>query len=187
MTTPQDDSSAGGQPPSFPGAMPPPQGGFAPEPVGTRPKEVDLSFWLWVSSFVIGLVGLLLFVGEFDAIRDMAVQEARRQAQLDGAPLDEAQLENIIGIGLIVAVIIGLLISAVQLLLAVFMRKGRNWARIILAVLGGLSVLSGLYSLTTESGARLGLTAISVLVVLGAVVTMFLPAANPWFRRRGEA
>lgn len=165
--------------------MPPPPGGFAPTgPVGTRPKEVDLSFWLWVSSFVLGLVGLLLFVGEFDAIRATAVEEARRQAQLDGTVLDEAQLENIIGIGLIAAVVIGLLVSAVQLLLAVFMRRGRNWARIILAVLGGLSVLSGLYSLTTESGAQTALTVVSLLVVLGAVVTMFLPAAAPWFRSR---
>lgn len=120
--------------------MPPPPGGFVPTgPVGTRPKEVDLSFWLWVSSFVLGLVGLLLFVGEFDAIRDTAMQEARRQAQLDGTVLDEAELQR---------------------------------------------VLSGLYSLTTESGARLGLTAISLLIALGAVVTMFLPAANPWFRSR---
>ena len=165
--------------------MPPPPGGFAPTgPVGTRPKEVDLSFWLWVSSFVLGLVGLLLFVGEFDAIRATAVEEARRQAQLDGTVLDEAQLENIIGIGLVAAVVIGLLVSAVQLLLAVFMRRGRNWARIILAVLGGLSVLSGLYSLTTGSGAQTALTVVSLLVVLGAVVTMFLPAAAPWFRSR---
>lgn len=64
------------------------------------------------------------------------------------------------------------------------MRKGRNWARIVLAVIGGLGVLSGFYSLTTESGGQLALTVVSLIVVIGAIVTMFLPGANPWFRPR---
>jgi hypothetical protein len=48
-------------------------------------------------------------------------------------------------------------------------------------------VLPGLYSLTTESGVRLALTAVSLVIVLGAIIAMFLPAANPWFRARPAA
>lgn len=118
--------------------MPPPPGGFLPgAAAGPRPKEVDLSFWLWVTSFVLGVIGLL--------------------------------------------------VSAVELLFALFMRKGRNWARILLTVFGVIAVVSGLYSLTTESGVQLALTVISLPVVIGAIVTMFLPAANPWFRPRPTA
>ncbi|MGH4017326.1 MAG: hypothetical protein ACRDSL_26055, partial [Pseudonocardiaceae bacterium] len=164
---------------------PPSAVGFAPAgPVGPRPKEVDLSFWLWVTSFVLGLVGLVFFVGEFDTIRDAAVDEARRQTQREGGAIDEAQLESITATILVIGVIIGVLLSAVQLLIAFFMRKGRNWARIVLAVIGGLGVLSGFYSLTTESGGQLALTVVSLIVVIGAIVTMFLPGANPWFRPR---
>ncbi|MGH3902776.1 MAG: hypothetical protein ACRDTE_01030 [Pseudonocardiaceae bacterium] len=186
MTTPQDPH---GQPPEqtspafpgYPGSMPPPTGGFVRSgPVGPRPKEVDYSFWLWVTNFALGLVGLIFFVGEFDTIRDTALEEARRQ----GGAIDDAQLESITTTALIIAVIIGVLFSALQVLFAFFMRKGRNWARIVLAVFGGLSVLSGLYSLATASGGQLALSMISLLVVIGAVVTMFLAAANPWFRPR---
>lgn len=82
--------------------------------------------------------------------------------------------------------IIGLLISAVQLLFAFFMRKGRNRARITLAVIGVVSVLFGASSLAAAPAFPLILSLISYLVVIGAVVTMFLPAANPWFRPRPE-
>lgn len=185
MTTPQDPP---GQPPEqappvFPGypGSTPPTGGVVPSgPVGPRPKEVDYSFWLWVTNFALGLVGLIFFVGEFDTIRATAMEEARRQ----GGAIDEAQLESITTTALIIAVIIGVLFSALQVLFAYFMRKGRNWARIVLAVFGGLGVLSGLYSLATESGGQLALSMISLLVVIGAIVTMFLAAANPWFRPR---
>lgn len=190
MTTPQDDRQVGQQPApvSYSGSMPPPPGGFpAGVPVGPRPKEVDLSFWLWVTSFVLGIVGLIVFLGEFDTIRDTAVQEARRQVQRDGSPLDEAQLQSITNAVLIGGVVIGLLVSAVELLFAMFMRKGRNWARILLTVFGGIGVVSGLYSLTTEAGVQLALTVVSLPVVIGAIVTMFLPAANPWFRPRPTA
>lgn len=175
-------------PAPYPGSMPPPPGGFPPGAgTGPRPKEVDLSFWLWVTSFVLGIVGLIVFLGEFDTIRDTAVEEARRQVQREGSPLDEAQLESITSAVLIGGVVIGLLISAVELLFALFMRKGRNWARILLTVFGGIGVVSGLYSLTTESGVQLALTVLSLPVVIGAIVTMYLPAANPWFRARPPA
>lgn len=166
--------------------MPPPVGGFEPVaagPAGPRPKEVDLSFWLWVTSFVLGLVGLVFFVGEFDTIRDTAMEEARRQ----GGAIDEAQLDSITTTALVVGVIFSGLVSAVQLLLAFFMRKGRNWARIVLAVIGGLGVLSGFFSLTAESGGQLALTVVSLIILIGAIVTMFLPGASPWFRPRPGA
>lgn len=169
--------------------MPPPVGGFppagiGPAPVGPRPKEVELSFWLWVASFAIGLIGLLLFVGQYDTIRDTALEEARREAQRQGGSLDVAQIETITTVVLVIGVIIGLVFSLVQLLFAFFMRKGRNWARIVLAVIGGISVLFGLVSLTGIAGGQLALTGISLIILIGAIVTMFLPGANPWFRSR---
>lgn len=149
-----------------------------------RPKEVELSFWLWVTSFVIGLIGLSLFVGQYDTIRDTALEEARREAQRQGGSLDIAQIETVTTVFLVIGVIIGLVFSLVQLLLAFFMRKGRNWARIVLAVIGGISLLFGLLSLTGIAGGQLALTVVSLIVLIGAIVTMFLPGANPWFRPR---
>lgn len=183
MTTPQDPQDR--QLPGYPGLTPP--DGAAPRsagPAGTRPAEVDLSFKLWVVSLVLGLVGLVYFVIEFDTFSATAVEEVRRQLAAQGSTIDEAQAKSITTAGLIGAVVIGLLASSVQLLIAFFMRKGRNWARITLAVIGGAGVLFGLSSLAAAPGFQLILSLISYIVVIGAVVTMFLPAANPWFRSR---
>lgn len=179
MTSPQDP--LGGQYQPAP-PLPPHPEGAATSP-GSRPKEVDISFWLWVASFVIGLFGLVYFVGEFDTIRDTALEEARKAALRGGRPIDEQQIGAIINASLIVGVVIGVVLCAVQLLFAFLMRKGRNWARIVLAVIGGLSILSGFFSLTDVSG-ELPLNLLGLLIVAGAVGTMFLPGANPWFRRR---
>ena len=163
--------------------MPPVQEGFpATGPVGAAPREVDVSFWLWVTGFVLGLIGLFVFWGDFDTIRDTAIEEASRQAQREGRTLDEEQLRNGINAVLVGGVVIGLIAAAVQLLIAWFMRKGRNWARIVLTVLGVLGVFAGLFSLPSQSGSQLGLSAIHLLVLAGAVVAMYLPAANAWFR-----
>jgi FtsH-binding integral membrane protein len=182
MTTPQDprDDQPGHYQPAPP--LTPSAGDFASASPGPRPKEVDISFWLWVASFVIGLLGLFYFAAEFDTIRNTAMEEARRQA-VRGGTVDEKQIESITNVFLVVGVVIGVLVSAAQVLLAYLMRNGRNWARIVLTVIGGLSLLGGLFSLGDTSGQGL-LDLVRLLLIAGALVTMFLPAANPWFRRR---
>lgn len=74
----------------------------------------------------------------------------------------------------------------VQLILAYLMRGGRNWARIVPAVLGGLGLVSGLYGLSSVAGLQLLLSLLNGVVLLAALVTMFLPGANPWFRARQQ-
>ncbi len=151
-------------------------------PVGARPKEVQISFGLWMTSVVIGVISSVVFVSQFDTFRGMVLEEARRQMQGQDGALDESQLDAIVTGGFLAALAIILIITLLQLVFAFFMRKGRNWARIVLAVIGGILVLFGLPSLVGVSGGQLLLTLVSMLVVLGAIITMFLPGANPWFR-----
>jgi hypothetical protein len=148
------------------------------------PREVDASFWLWVAGFVLGLLGLLYFATEYDTIRDTALEQARNQLRGQRAALNQQQLETITTLALVGGIVVALALDTLQLVLAFLMRKGRNWARIVLAVFGALSVLSGLGSMSSESGVQAVLSVISLLVLLGALVTMFLPGANPWFRPR---
>lgn len=162
-----------------------PSGEFGQAATGPRPREVDASFWLWVASFVLGVISLLYFLTDFDTIRDTALEEARRQLHRQpGAGVTGQQLDAIATAGLVIGAVIGVALTALQLLFAFLMRAGRNWARIVLAVFGVLGVLSGLYSTSSEAGAQSVLSVVSLLVVLGALVTMFLPGANPWFRSR---
>jgi len=137
-------------------------------PVPQRPKEVTLSFWLWVTSLVAGLVSWAFLVSQYDTI--------------GGTEL--GQVKETIAVVLAVSLTIDLLFSAVQLMFAFSMRKGRNGARIAIAVTGVLRVLLGLFSLVDAAGGQLALLVITLIISIGAMVTMFLPGANPWFRPR---
>lgn len=188
MTTPQDPHdrlrSAPPPPPTlaYSGSLPPPLAGLAPGPpeaATARPKEVAISFWLWVVSFLIGLAVVAIIIGQYDTIRETVLQEASQA----GEPQDGSS-EAIATVVVATFVVVFLVVSAAQLLFALFMRKGRNWARIGLAVIGGVLLLVQLFSLPGTSGGELAFTLVSLAVLAGAVITMFLPGANPWFRPR---
>lgn len=152
---------------------------------GTAPKEVETSFRLWLAAIAVGLIGSIIGFLSLDAIIDAALS----QPGLDPATLTP-EVRGAARVGAVIGAVIGLLLLAL-LVAAVFqMRKGRNWARILLAVLGGLSVLSGLLGLfsagTTLSIGALGvlslvLSVVQMLLIIGAIVFMFRGAAKPWF------
>lgn len=159
---------------------PGPTGGSA---VGReRPREVDVSFWLWIASVVIALISTALSLLQLDTLRAASLEAASQ----GGAVLDPAAAEQAANIGVIVGVVVALLLVVAQLALALLMRRGRNWARIVLAVLAALTVLLLPLSVPTSTGPILAVTVIQTLLVLVATVYMFLPRANPWFRSAGR-
>ena len=87
---------------------------------------------------------------------------------------------------LIVGAVFGLLFVALQALFIFFAWKGHNWARIVLFVLGGLAVVSGLLSLGQPSTGFL--SALSVFQLLLLIVGIVLLARRPsseWYRAMG--
>ena len=179
-----------------PGAMPgPDQGGYpgaAPPPYGSdpygqygpalsqRPKEVDTSFWLWIGSMVVSLLGAILTFSQFDGIRQQAIDEALRA----DPTFDRQFFESTFDAVLIAGLVFGLLLVALELFFILKMRAGRNWARIVLTVLGAISVLGALFVLgQPQPAATLVTSVLSLLLVVGAIVMMYHKGANPWFRR----
>ncbi|MGH3774306.1 MAG: hypothetical protein ACRDRR_00995 [Pseudonocardiaceae bacterium] len=157
--------------------MPPPSGGYptGPAPLrGTRPREIEISFWLWIATVVLGVVGVVIMYIQIDLLRAELINSLLAQ----DSTADRPTVERFATVGSVVAVVIGLLLVGGQLLLVFLMRGGRNWARIVLAVLGGLVVLFGLIGFAAGSVSGL----LQLLLLVGAIVTMFLPAANAWFR-----
>ncbi|QDQ96306.1 hypothetical protein [Tomitella fengzijianii] len=128
---------------------------------GATPTPVRIAFVCWIVVTLLGLIGgILIAAGAgsalFSGIDDVADEST--------AALTTAG---------IVVIVFGL----VQLWLAFRMRSGANWARIVLAILGILSLTS------MWGGSGGGVYNVLYLIILVAgVILMFLPANGDWFR-----
>ncbi|GAA2569853.1 hypothetical protein [Pseudonocardia hydrocarbonoxydans] len=137
---------------------------------------------------------LVSFLGR-DAFVEAGIQEGLRlagatEADLPPGALDQAR-EQAAGSAL-GSLIVSLVIVAAVAAVIVQMRNGRNWARIVLTVLGVLGVLAGavaLIGLSLLLGAGvLGLvvvlaSAVQIILAVAAIVMMYRPAAKAYFAR----
>jgi len=160
-----------------------PAGGLGPMPgdndtrraVVAAPDDVQKSFMLWLVSIGIGLLGAI--VGVVFADRDKAIDEAMR----NGSDLTRDQASSLVTGILIGTAVVVLIILALELFFVFKMRAGKNWARILLTVLGVLGILSSLYGLTAGLTFGAVLNIVSVIVLIAAIVFMFKPAASAYF------
>lgn len=140
------------------------------------PKEVNWAFWMIIAAAVLNLISA------FVASNAVAAND-------------------IAGIGTGFTIITALFTTAIYVLLAVFIRKGHNWARITAAVLAAISVilmvmgwfllaaLQNSPELQGQAGGQAGAgafeTTLSIVVTLlgvVAVVLCFLKQSNPYFK-----
>jgi hypothetical protein len=145
------------------------------------PKEVQTSFLLWLTAVGAGVLETIIRV--IDSL---------------SAGLDS-------GSGLISGVAIRMIVYALVVYVIAQMRLGKRWARITLAVLlGGFGTLSLVIDPISwlAEGNSLGkiftqadlvfvfvapIRAVHLAAVIAALVFMFLPAANNYFRRASKA
>ncbi|GLY53862.1 hypothetical protein [Lentzea sp. NBRC 102530] len=152
------------------------------------PKLIDVARWLWIAS---ACVGMLRFVAQlFD--REMLVAEVRRQNPAMGQDQIDAGVNGGVLFGLLIATAV--LIAYTRFANA--MARGRNWARILLTVLGGASVAFGLFRLgawVSGAAAALGVemrpvdlavTFVTTVLDASAIVLMYRVPAH--FRKRVE-
>lgn len=164
MTTPQDPAGQPGMPPAAPPLNESELRGAQNLPA---PTPVQVSFWLWVATAVVGVIGAVVVFTRRDAAVDAA-----RAANVQH--LTDAQLQAAVTVGLVVAALFAVVFAGLYLLFAFKARAGRNWARITLTVLTVLDVLLLATSFTV-------LSALSTLVAVVAAVLLFLPASNQFF------
>lgn len=113
--------------------------------------------WTIVALSVLNAVLTFVFIDE------LVATAAAGQAGLDR---DTAQ------IGVVVGSVFGLVIfGALWVLLAVFLRRGANWARIVLTVLAAMGVLFGAVGLTSsEDPMALTVTSLVTVVLQAALL-----------------
>lgn len=145
-----------------------------PQPAGSNgiPQLVNISFWLLIASAVIFVVAMLTGLTQLD---DPAYRQAfEQQMEAGGATgVTYDDIQGVIAGTLVVFAIIGV---ALYLLVAFFVRKGKNWARILGTVFAALSVL-GLFGPPS-------LGTIGTLLGIAAIVLLYLPGAAPYFRKQ---
>jgi hypothetical protein len=150
-------------------------------PVGA-PNEVRASFVLWLAAVAAGVFETILAI----------IEAVSGQSALGTG-------------GVIIGVSMRLLIFSVVVYVASRMLRGRNWARLVLViglgVFGTLSIVIGPVSWLAEghtigefvAGADLMLLlfassrVVHLMAVFGALVLMFRPAANEYFRAARSA
>ena len=149
------------------------------------PQTVKIAFLTYVLAAAVSLVTLIaLFTSDVwdDAIRDNP-----------GAFTSSGMsAEDAINAAKIVSAVVAIVFLALYLLFAFKMRAGRNWARIVLTILSALTLLS---RFTASGAVEIGGTEyvdttsqitgwIGAVLALVAIIAMYAPASNAYFKER---
>ena len=137
------------------------------------PPQVNTAFWLYIAGAALSLVALIISLATVGSLKSTLMQQQ--------SGLSDSAANAAIGISVTLAVVFGILYIAAYVLFAVFMRRGANWARIVLLIVTVLSLFGVL--------GGYGVGAARVIVGVIATILIFLKPANEYFRsgRAGRA
>ncbi|RKT84939.1 hypothetical protein SAMN05421805_101131 [Saccharopolyspora antimicrobica] len=148
-----------------------------------RPGTVDGAFWAGIAAVVVGFAILVTsFLMVSDAELQVVIEESAAQGQL----LSPEQARAVYTGVLVLVTAIVAVIAALWIMFLFFLRKGRNWARIVVTAVGAVWILLTLPSVTGGSvgGAAAALLAVlQVLTVAATIVLAYLTPSNEYFRR----
>ncbi|WP_284975542.1 hypothetical protein [Arthrobacter sp. efr-133-TYG-104] len=136
------------------------------------PQLVNVSFWMLLGCALLTLISLPLTIVMLNSSAGQSMVEQAIQAQ--GTQDPAVTVSNLINLAITFLVIISIIMIGLYTLVAFKIRRGKNWARILGTVLAALSLL-GL--------AQLGLTTITILLGIAAIVLLYLPSSAPYFRK----
>jgi drug/metabolite transporter (DMT)-like permease len=167
-----------GQP--YPGYGPAPSAptGQGAPPAMERPITVRAGIGAYVASLLVGLISAVAMLADLDSYVDRAVAAAAGNPDLT---------EEVIRGSITLGIVVGLIFLALEVMFLWFAWNGRNWARIVLWVLGGLGVAFGLLGLAQDNGQTGFSTSMGVFQLLftaAAIVLLALKPSNDWYRYR---
>ena len=144
-----------------------------PQPTGSNgvPQLVNISFWLLIASAAIFVISMLTGLTQLDD--PVFRQTFEQQVEGTGAGVSYEDIKGVIAGTLVVFAILG---AGLYLLVAFFIRKGKNWARILGTVFAALSIF-GLFGVPS-------LGTLGTLLGIAAIVLLYLPAAAPYFQKQ---
>jgi hypothetical protein len=114
---------------------------YAAAPAATpkpRPGTVTLAIWLMYLYVLLQVIGIAVVLASLSNLQD-----AYRTAFKDSTTTTPEAAATIATVSVVVAVVLGLLIAAGLVVLAIFNGKGKNPARIVTWVLCGIAICCG--------------------------------------------
>jgi hypothetical protein len=150
--------------------------GASPSAPAAAPPSVLNAVKLMFGRAALSLVGVLATLTSTGALRDQirAAQPTASTSVVDAA----------VTAGLVVAVVFALVFVVLYVLLALQVRKGKSWARIVTFVVAGLSALSFLVSLAQPaSGLARAVAVVAFLLDVGIIFFLAQKPSAEYFRR----
>jgi hypothetical protein len=118
------------------------------------PQQLVTSYWLWIASAVLGILLSLVTMFTYSGLYGGLAMGAG-----------------------IAALIFSVIFAVIYIFIAVRLKEGARWARLVLSILGGLAVLSFLTQLFTGN-----MNFIGSAVAVAAAIMMWLPQSQEHFK-----
>jgi hypothetical protein len=144
-----------------------------------RPPSLTIAVILqWIAA-VVGVISAFELIAAAYEMSRAGVAE-----QIEGALVNQGVVDvsgNFVVVGVFVAGIMLMAIAFLRVMVAVYLGRGRSWARIVVAVLVGISLMGGVAYLFQGYLLRFGMTVAVDLLVLWL---MFNTSSSDYIRER---
>lgn len=148
--------------------------GEEPAPIDP-PKPVQVSFWLWIASGIVFIIGYAIIFFARDRIIDQLIK-----ANTNGA-VNADQIRSGTTVLLAVLLVGAVSFAALYVLFAYKARQGTRSARTVLTVLMAITLV---FQLVMQFASLV--TLLATLIGLAALVLMYLPKVVPYFPKVGR-
>lgn len=146
-----------------------------------RPVSLTIAVVLqWVAAVIAVITAFDLIAAAYEMSRDGVAD------QIEGALVNQGVVDvsgHVVVVGVFVAGVLLLAIAFLRVMVAVYLARGRSWARIVVAVLVAISLVSGFAYLFQGFLLRFSLTVVVDLVVLWL---MFNASSSAYIRERSQ-
>lgn len=157
---------------SYPGAAQ----GPSTQPKGPAPREVVTGFWLIIAAGVLSLINNIVTAVRLPDVLTISQTDALRDANID--------VQDAGGFLIWFSVVLSIIGLGIYVLIAWFVLKGHNWARIVGTVFAAFSAFGLLLSLPAYVTSLIGwISLLSSLAGIAGIVMLYLRPSNPYFQR----
>ncbi|MDP5227538.1 MULTISPECIES: hypothetical protein [Arthrobacter] len=137
-----------------------------------RPRTLHWAYWLILAAALLGVLGTVWTYThlDFNALIDQGIRQAEAQT---GETLTSSMRDAMVPVTIGALVVVQLISIGLYTMVAVFIRRGRHWARVLGTVFAAIS-LAGLFSSNLFDAAQ-------VIVGVAAIVLSWMPLSAAYF------